>query len=74
MSGVTDLQLEDLPGVEPHLITKLKRAGIQSVLDLAVSIPHELALGSVKRLCFIGTFELIIISIQLILLKYRWHR
>src|SRR5919201_382978 len=46
MSGVTDLQLEDLPGVEPHLITKLKRAGIQSVLDLAVSIPHELALGA----------------------------
>src|SRR5919198_1059781 len=46
MSGVTDLQLEDLPGVEPHLITKLKRAGIQSVLDLAVSIPHELAAGS----------------------------
>jgi DNA repair protein RadA len=46
MSGVTDLQLEDLPGVEAHLITKLKRAGIQSVLDLAVSIPHELALGA----------------------------
>jgi DNA repair protein RadA len=46
MSGVTDLQLEDLPGVEAHLITKLKRAGIQSVLDLAVSIPHELAAGS----------------------------
>src|ERR671930_1222701 len=46
MSGVTDLQLEDLAGVEPHLITKLKRAGIQSVLDLAVSIPHELAAGS----------------------------
>jgi DNA repair protein RadA len=46
MSHVTDLQLEDLPGVEPHLITKLKRAGIQSILDLAVSIPHELAAGS----------------------------
>src|ERR671931_1539276 len=46
MSGVTDLQLEDLPGVELHLINKLKRAGIQSVLDLAVSIPHELALGA----------------------------
>jgi DNA repair protein RadA len=46
MSGVTDLQLEDLPGVEPHLINKLKLAGIQSVLDLAVSIPHELALGA----------------------------
>jgi hypothetical protein len=39
------LQLEDLPGVESHLISKLKRAGIQSVLDLAVSIPPELAPG-----------------------------
>ena len=46
MSGATDLQLEDLPGMEPALINKLKRAGIQSVLDLAVSIPHELALGA----------------------------
>jgi hypothetical protein len=45
MSGVSDLQLEDLPGVESHLISKLKRAGIQSVLDLAVSIPPELAAG-----------------------------
>ena len=42
------MQLEDLPGVEPHLINKLKRAGIQSVLDLAVSIPHELALGATE--------------------------
>ena len=48
MSHVSDLQLEDLPGVEPHLINKLKRAGIQSVLDLAVSIPHELALGATE--------------------------
>ena len=45
MSGVSDLELEDLPGVEPHLISKLKRAGIRSVLDLAVSVPHELVLG-----------------------------
>ena len=45
MSGVSNLELEDLPGVEPHLISKLKRAGIQSVLDLAVSIPYELAIG-----------------------------
>jgi hypothetical protein len=43
MSHVSDLRLEDLPGVEPYLINKLKRAGIQSVLDLAVSIPIELA-------------------------------
>jgi hypothetical protein len=46
MSGVTDLQLEDMLGIEAHLITKLKRAGIQSVVDLAASIPHELALGA----------------------------
>jgi DNA repair protein RadA len=45
MSHVSELQLEDLPGVEPHLISKLKRAGIQSILDLAVSVPHELAGG-----------------------------
>jgi hypothetical protein len=41
MSHVSDLQLEDLLGVQPHLISKLKQAGIQSVLDLAVSIPQE---------------------------------
>ena len=45
MSHVSDLQLEDLPGVQPHLINKLKQAGINSVLDLAVSIPQELAVG-----------------------------
>ena len=45
MSHVSDLQVEDLPGVEPHLINKLKRAGIKSVLDLAVSVPQELAAG-----------------------------
>jgi DNA repair protein RadA len=45
MSHVIDLQLEDLPGVPPHLVNKLKRAGVHSVLDLATSIPHELAAG-----------------------------
>jgi DNA repair protein RadA len=45
MSHVSDLQLEDLPGVQQHLISKLKQAGIQSVLDLAVSVPNELAVG-----------------------------
>jgi hypothetical protein len=43
MSHVSDLQLEDLPDVKPYLINKLKRDGIESVLDLAVSIPYELA-------------------------------
>jgi DNA repair protein RadA len=45
MSHVSDLRLEDLPGVQSHLISKLRQAGIQSVLDLAVSIPNELAAG-----------------------------
>ena len=45
MSHVSDLQLEDLPGVQQHLISKLKKVGIQSVLDLAVSVPQELAAG-----------------------------
>jgi DNA repair protein RadA len=40
--NASELRLEDLPGVKPHLITKLKNAGIESLLDLAISIPHEL--------------------------------
>jgi DNA repair protein RadA len=43
MSHVSDLQLEDLPGVQPHLISKLKLAGVNSILDLAASTPNELA-------------------------------
>ena len=35
------LQLEDLE-IKPHLITKLKGAGIESIFDLAISIPHQL--------------------------------
>jgi DNA repair protein RadA len=45
MSHVSDLELEDLQGVQPHLISKLRHSGIQSVLDLAVSVPQELAAG-----------------------------
>jgi DNA repair protein RadA len=41
--NITDLQLEDLTDVQPNLINKLKKAGIASILDLAVSIPYELA-------------------------------
>src|SRR5919198_3511365 len=41
--NITDLQLEDLSDVQPNLINKLKKAGIASILDLAVSIPYELA-------------------------------
>ena len=35
------LRLEDLD-IKPYMITKLKMAGIQSVFDLAISIPHQL--------------------------------
>jgi hypothetical protein len=41
--AVTDLHLEDLPGIKPVQIAKLKRIGIESVLELAVAIPQELA-------------------------------
>jgi hypothetical protein len=36
------MRLEGLPEVKPHLITKLKGAGIESTFDLAISIPHQL--------------------------------
>jgi DNA repair protein RadA len=39
--NASELRLEDLPGVKPHLITKLKNAGIESLFDL-ISIPHQL--------------------------------
>jgi hypothetical protein len=35
------LRLDDLE-IKPNLITKLKNAGIESIFDLAVSIPHDL--------------------------------
>ena len=38
----SELRLEDLAQVKPHLITKLNRAGIESDFDLAIAIPHEL--------------------------------
>jgi hypothetical protein len=39
MSGKTRLEYLD---IKPYIITKLKMAGIQSVFDLAMSIPHHL--------------------------------
>ncbi|MFZ0895848.1 MAG: hypothetical protein WAZ77_15245 [Candidatus Nitrosopolaris sp.] len=39
--NVSSLRLEDLE-IKPHLITKLKGAGIDSIFDLAISIPHQL--------------------------------
>jgi hypothetical protein len=35
------MRLEDLD-IKPYLITKLKMAGIESIFDLAISIPHQL--------------------------------
>jgi DNA repair protein RadA len=39
--AATKFRLEDLD-IKPYAITKLKMAGIQSVFDLAISIPHQL--------------------------------
>jgi hypothetical protein len=39
--NATKIRLEDLE-IKPHLITKLKVAGIESIFDLAISIPHQL--------------------------------
>jgi hypothetical protein len=41
--AITDLHLEDLPNIRPLDLTKLKRIGIDSVLELATSIPSDLA-------------------------------
>ena len=40
---ITDIHLEDLSGIKPVQITRLKRISIESVLQLATSIPQELA-------------------------------
>jgi DNA repair protein RadA len=39
--NVSGLRLEDLE-IKPHLITRLRAAGIESIFDLAISIPHQL--------------------------------
>ena len=41
MSRAAKVRLEDLD-IKPYQITKLKMAGIESVFDLAISIPHHL--------------------------------
>lgn len=41
--AITDLHLEDLDGIKPLEIAKLKRIGIESVLELATAIPQDLA-------------------------------
>ena len=40
-SQAAKVRLEDVD-IKPYVITKLKMAGIQSVFDLAISIPHQL--------------------------------
>jgi DNA repair protein RadA len=37
----TKMRLEDLE-IKPYIITKLKMAGIESIFDLAISVPHHL--------------------------------
>ena len=39
VASLVIVKIEDLVGVQPYLISKLKGADIQSVLDLAVSVP-----------------------------------
>ena len=39
--NAAELRLEDLE-IKPHLITKLKNAGIESIFDLGISLPHDL--------------------------------
>src|SRR5262249_18388256 len=41
--AITDLTIEDLPNIKPVSVTRLKRIGIESVLELATSVPQELA-------------------------------
>jgi DNA repair protein RadA len=39
--NATKMRLEDLE-IKPQLITELKGVGIESIIDLAISIPHQL--------------------------------
>jgi hypothetical protein len=40
MSQSAKVRLEDF--IKPYMTSKLRMAGIQSVFDLAISIPHKL--------------------------------
>jgi DNA repair protein RadA len=42
--NANDFRIEDLSGIEPHIVNKLKRSGIDSIHELAVSIPNELVM------------------------------
>ena len=41
--NAAELRLEELPDIKPNIISKLKRAGIETIFDLAIAIPHELS-------------------------------
>jgi DNA repair protein RadA len=45
-----DITLEDLPNIKPISISRLKRIGIESVLELATAIPQEIANESGENL------------------------
>jgi DNA repair protein RadA len=45
-----DITLEDLPNIKPISISRLKRLGIESVLELATAIPQEIANESGENL------------------------
>jgi DNA repair protein RadA len=53
-------RLEDLD-IKPYIITKLKMAGIQSVFDLAISIPHQLV--DINNGMLTGTNELVALEL-----------
>jgi hypothetical protein len=47
--NAAELRVETLPDIKPHIITKLKTAGIETIFDLAIAIPHELTGGILAR-------------------------
>jgi hypothetical protein len=49
-SSYCNLTLEDLPNIKSVSINRLKRIGIESVLELATSIPQEIANESGENL------------------------
>lgn len=48
--AIADVAIEDLPNIKPISISRLKRIGIESVLELATAIPQEIAFESGENL------------------------
>jgi DNA repair protein RadA len=42
--NANNFRIEELSGIEPHIINKLKKGGIDSIHELAASIPNELVM------------------------------